>query len=31
MWDAPLYAVNIFLSPLVNQEAYLAYGRVEYS
>ena len=30
MWDSRLYAVNMFLLPLVNKEADLAYGRAEY-
>ena len=31
MWDSPLYTVNMFLLPLVNKEAALAYSKAEYS
>lgn len=27
IWDIPLYAMNMFLLPLVNREAALVYGR----
>lgn len=30
MWDSRLYAGEMFLLPLVNKEADLAYGRAEY-
>ena len=31
MWDFSLYAMNMFLLPLVNKEVALTYGRAEYS
>ena len=31
MWDSSLYAMNMFLLPLVNKEATMAYGKAEYS